>query len=117
MNSITTRDWQGIDGDLAQFVRDDSAKALEAFRVRPELIREQGNIEQATVQGGYGRKQLNELIQNAADAMDGLEGRIRVVLTADALYCANEGMPFHRSGYAALLLSHSSSKRDRKSVV
>lgn len=112
MDGISTSQWQGVDSELAQFVLNDSRKALESFRVRPELIREQGNIEQATVQGGYGRKQLNELIQNAADAMDGLEGRIRVVLTADALYCANEGVPFQRSGYAALLLSHSSSKRD-----
>lgn len=112
MDGISTSQWQGVDSELAQFVLNDSRKALESFRVRPELIKEQGNIEQATVQGGYGRKQLNELIQNAADAMDGLEGRIRVVLTADALYCANEGMPFQRSGYAALLLSHSSSKRD-----
>ncbi|GAA1356003.1 hypothetical protein GCM10009636_24520 [Arthrobacter koreensis] len=112
MDGISTSQWQSVESELAKFVLNDSRKALESFRVRPELVREQGNIEQATVQGGYGRKQLNELIQNAADAMDGLEGRIRVVLTADALYCANEGMPFQRSGYAALLLSHSSSKRD-----
>ena len=104
--------WQGVDSELAQFVLDDSQRAVEAYRIRPELVNEQSNIEQATVQGGYGRKQLNELIQNAADAMDGLEGRIQVVLTQEALYCANEGMPVQREGFGALLLSHSSSKRD-----
>ncbi|RAN72347.1 hypothetical protein B5P43_32850 [Bacillus sp. SRB_336] len=80
--------------------------------MRPDLIREHSNIELSISQSGYGRKQLNELIQNAADAMSDNGGRITVVLTKDALYCANEGVSFTDSGYQTLMLSHSSDKRD-----
>ncbi|GLB65925.1 DEAD/DEAH box helicase [Arthrobacter mangrovi] len=104
--------WAGIDGTIAKFIRTDAQSALEAYRVRPDLVREHSNIEQSISQSGYGRKQLNELIQNAADAMRGHGGRIAVVLTNDALYCANEGAPFTSSGYQTLMLSHSSDKRD-----
>ncbi|MCG2620856.1 hypothetical protein LVY72_02885 [Arthrobacter sp. I2-34] len=104
--------WAGVEGDIAEFIRADARSALEAYRVRPDLVREHSNIEQSISQSGYGRKQLNELIQNAADAMRGQGGRIAVVLTSDALYCANEGAPFTSSGYQTLMLSHSSDKRD-----
>ncbi|MGV2950812.1 sacsin N-terminal ATP-binding-like domain-containing protein [Glutamicibacter sp. AGC46] len=104
--------WAGVDSDLSRFVAKETLQAINAYKARPDLVREHSNIEQAITQSGYGRKQLNELIQNAADAIDNPNGRIRVVLTADALYCANEGMPFSSSGYRTLMLSHSSEKRD-----
>ncbi|MEB7503964.1 sacsin N-terminal ATP-binding-like domain-containing protein [Arthrobacter koreensis] len=90
----------------------ETRQALNAYIARPDLVREHSNIEQAITQSGYGRKQLNELIQNAADAVDAPNGRIRVVLTRDTLYCANEGSPFTEAGYRTLMLSHSSEKRD-----
>ena len=104
--------WAGLASPLSQFVAAETESALNAYRVRPDLIREHSNIEAAISQGGYGRKQLNELIQNAADAIKEPGGRINIVLTKDALYCANEGQPFTEAGFRTLMLSHSSEKRD-----
>lgn len=104
--------WAGTTSSLSRFVAAETASALNAYRARPDLVREHSNIEAAISQGGYGRKQLNELVQNAADAIKEPGGRIRVVLTTDALYCANEGQPFTEAGFRTLMLSHSSEKRD-----
>lgn len=104
--------WEGSTSALSLFVASETESALNAYKARPELIREHSNIEAAISQSGYGRKQLNELIQNAADAISDPGGRIRIVLTAEALYCANEGTPFTEAGYRTLMLSHSSEKRD-----
>lgn len=104
--------WADTGSDLSQFVASETRQALNAYKARPDLVREHSNIEQAITQGGYGHKQLNELIQNAADAVDVPNGRIRIVLTDGALYCANEGSPFTEAGYRTLMLSHSSEKRD-----
>jgi superfamily II DNA or RNA helicase len=104
--------WAGVTSPLSKFVAAETQSALNAYRARPQLIREHSNIEAAISQGGYGRKQLNELIQNAADAIKEPGGRIRVILTREALYCANEGHPFTEAGFRTLMLSHSSEKRD-----
>ena len=104
--------WAGTDSPVAQFVASETANMLGAYANRPDLIREHSNIELSISQSGYGRKQLNELIQNAADALREQGGRIRIVLTDQALYCANEGEPFTSSGFQTLMLSHSSDKRD-----
>ncbi|MGP4033851.1 DEAD/DEAH box helicase [Pseudarthrobacter sp. 1C304] len=104
--------WAGTASSLSKFVAAETESALNAYRARPDLVREHSNIEAAISQSGYGRKQLNELVQNAADAIKEPGGRIRVVLTTDALYCANEGQPFTEAGFRTLMLSHSSEKRD-----
>ncbi|MEW1950948.1 DEAD/DEAH box helicase [Pseudarthrobacter sp902506025] len=104
--------WAGVTSPLSKFVAAETQSALNAYRARPDLVREHSNIEAAISQGGYGRKQLNELIQNAADAIKDAGGRIKVVLTKDALYCANEGQAFTEAGFRTLMLSHSSEKRD-----
>ena len=104
--------WAGLASPLSQFVAAETESALNAYRARPDLIREHSNIEAAISQGGYGRKQLNELIQNAADAIKEPGGASKIVLTQDALYCANEGQPFTEAGFRTLMLSHSSEKRD-----
>ncbi|WP_267278097.1 DEAD/DEAH box helicase [Arthrobacter sp. CDRTa11] len=104
--------WAGRTSPLSKFVAAETESALNAYRARPDLVREHSNIEAAISQGGYGRKQLNELVQNAADAIKEPGGRIRVVLTTNALYCANEGAPFTEAGFRTLMLSHSSEKRD-----
>lgn len=106
------RPWEGSTSALSLFVASETESALNAYKARPELIREHSNIETAISQGGYGRKQLNELVQNAADAVSEPGGRVRIVLTDTALYCANEGLPFTEAGYRTLMLSHSSEKRD-----
>lgn len=109
---LVQNSWAGIDSPVAQFIAAETESALAAYAVRPDLIREHSNIELSISQSGYGRKQVNELIQNAADAMLGRGGRIKLVLTDNALYCANEGDPFTDSGFQTLMLSHSSDKRD-----
>src|SRR4029079_6480133 len=80
-------------------------------RVNPPLLEEQANIELAAAEGGYGRRQLYELVQNGADALLATGGRIEVVLTDDAFYCANEGAPIDVPGIRAILLSNVSQKR------
>ena len=85
---------------------------LESYRVDPLLVEEHANIELATSEGGYGRRQLYELIQNAADALiNDPGGAVHVVLTGSALYCANQGAPIDLDGVDALLRSHVSRKR------
>ncbi len=63
--------------------------------------------------GGYGRRQLLELVHNGADAMLAMPGgRIHVVLTTDHLYCANQGDAVDEDGIRALLHAHISHKHD-----
>ena len=90
--------------DAARHVAAESERSLAAYSAKPSLVREHANIERATAQGGYGHRQLYELIQNGADALNTTPGgRIAIVLTDDCLYCANEGAPIDRSGVEALL--------------
>lgn len=107
-------EWRGPEGRLGRWLEDFSRNTLSAYRTKPELVEEHDNLERNTVESGYGRKQLNELAQNAADAMEETTGRLSFILTADALYCANEGSPLGTEGLTALLMSHSSQKRDDK---
>ena len=105
-------EWSGTDSSVGEQVGILSERCLAAYRVNPSLVLEHANIEAATAQGGYGRRQLYELIQNGADALLGTgTGRIQVVLTPTALYCANEGSPIDIDGVGALLASHISMKR------
>jgi superfamily II DNA or RNA helicase len=103
--------WSGIDSVVAKRVTEVSQQCIEAYRANPLLIREHANIERGTAEGGYGRRQLYELVQNGADQLLGASGRIEVILTHDALYCANEGSSIDLSGIEAVLCSHLSSKR------
>ena len=97
---------------LAARIRERAQVCLDSYRVDPLLVEEHANIELATSEGGYGRRQLYELIQNAADALiNDPGGAVHVVLTGSALYCANEGAPIDLDGADALLRSHVSRKR------
>ncbi len=103
--------WAGIDSELGAHVRVQSDRCLAAYRENPLLVAQDGAIEISTAEGGYGRKQLYELIQNGADALVGRTGRISVVLINDTLYCANQGAPMSPKGVDALMTSHMSVKR------
>ena len=70
------------------------------------------NIERSIAEGAYARRQLFELVQNAADAMRDGSGRCEVILTSDCLYVANSGEPFTVNGVVALMGTHDSVKRD-----
>ena len=98
--------------DATRHLLSESERSLASYRAKPSLVREHANIERATAQGGYGHRQLYELIQNGADALIGTSGgRVSVVLTDEALYCANEGEAIDEWGVEALLSSHVSMKR------
>jgi superfamily II DNA or RNA helicase len=103
--------WAGTDSPLARHVVEQSERCLAAYRENPLLVAQDGAIEISTAEGGYGRKQLYELIQNGADALVGRTGRISVVLMNDTLYCANQGAPMTPEGANALMTSHLSVKR------
>ena len=89
----------------AEKLKQRASANLESYHVNAPLLKEQVNIELAAAEGGYGRRQLYELIQNGADALlPGGGGQIQVVLTNDAFYCANEGDPIDVEGVRAILL-------------
>ena len=102
------------ESEITDAVQKLSQSCLAAYQADPRLITEHVGAERAIAEGGYGRRQLYELVQNGADAaLDaGLTAaRIAVVLTSDALYCANQGNPITPDGVIALLSAHHSSKR------
>ena len=87
--------------------------ALDTYRRNPLLLREHVGHEESIRTGGYSTRTLQELIQNAADATRHSEGsgRIEVVLTADTLYCANDGSALTEAGLRALTHAFLSEKR------
>jgi hypothetical protein len=105
---------------MKQFLERRNQRLLSAYTELPSLLREHYGIEQTVLAGGYGYRQVMELIQNGADAI--LEGhedparrtgenRIHVLLREKHLYVANTGAPLSEDGVDALLSSHSSPKR------
>ena len=104
--------WAGSDSAVTRHVLEESRRTLDAYEVKPGLVKEHAAIERATRQGGYGHRQIFELVQNGADALIGhVGGRIKVLVAKDALYCANEGSPVTPEGAEAILSSHVSMKR------
>ena len=108
---MTKKEWSGTDSDVAQAVEKLSQETLAAYREAPRFVEEHANLERSAVEGGYGRRQLFELIQNGADELVDSAGRVEVMLTEQALYCANEGRALTVAGVGALLSSHLSSKQ------
>lgn len=119
MTTATRPAWTP-DPDLVVAVSDQFEMALSAYGANPNLISEHANHEESIRVGGYSNRALLELVQNAADAMagiaqdvDGVQGRVEIVLDPDgkALYCANAGRPFSRTGLTAITHAHLSAKR------
>jgi superfamily II DNA or RNA helicase len=93
-------------------VLDQSSRVLQTYAVDPGLVAEHANGERRITQGGYGDRQLFELVQNAADEIaDQPGGRIQVVLTEANLYCANEGNSVTPEGAETILRMSMSKKR------
>lgn len=106
------RQWEGAGGAVSQTVLAQSERCLASYEANPGLIEEHANIERSTTQGGYGHRQLYELVQNGADELqDEPGGCIHVVLTSSTLYCANLGSPITPEGAETILASHLSRKR------
>ncbi|MER6768319.1 DEAD/DEAH box helicase family protein [Streptomyces bacillaris] len=93
-------------------ILEQSARVLETYRVDPGLILEHANGERRITQGGYGDRQLFELVQNAADEIaHSPGGKVHVVLTNTHLYCANEGKEVTAEGAETILRMSVSKKR------
>jgi superfamily II DNA or RNA helicase len=105
------RGWSGTDSDIGKAVKKVSNETLAAYGEAPQFVEEHANLERAAIEGGYGRRQLFELVQNGADELIGSAGKVHVVLTDHALYCANQGKPLSAKGVGALLASHLSPKK------
>src|SRR4051812_41996681 len=104
------------ESDLAGSVLDvvvaQSHRVLETYRVDPRLIEEHANGERRITQGGYGDRQVYELVQNGADELlADPGGEISVVLTPTHLYCANQGAPITPQGVDTILRMGVSRKR------
>jgi superfamily II DNA or RNA helicase len=106
-------DWAGLDSAIARFASLETSSTLKAYEAQPNLIEEHVRIEQAVKEGGYSRRQVHELVQNASDAIQetGSRGCVRLVLTESALYCANEGAPIDQDGVKTILGAHLSRKK------
>lgn len=107
---MVARGWSAPDLALGGLVDEFRDKCIRVYREDPNRVEEDAGKERGIAEGGYGRKQIQELVQNAADALQGSPGRVQVSLTSDALYVANEGRPFEDSGVRALLYTHLSNK-------
>ena len=97
---------------VIETVLEQSARVLQTYAVDPGLVAEHANGERRITQGGYGDRQLFELVQNAADEIANEPGgRVHVVLTETHLYCANEGSPVTPEGAETILRMSMSKKR------
>ncbi|WP_449061622.1 DEAD/DEAH box helicase [Planomonospora algeriensis] len=97
---------------ILQLVIGQSARVLETYRIDPGLIQEHANGERRIKEGGYGDRQVYELVQNGADELRGDPGgEIAVVLTKSHLYCANQGSPITPEGVDTILRMGVSRKR------
>lgn len=105
---------------MKAFLEQLNRRRLQAYAADPGLLKEHYGIEELVLAGGYGYRQILELVQNGADAIleaheqdispaDG--NRIHVLLRESQLYVANTGAPLSEEGLDALLRSHSSPKR------
>ncbi|MFJ4121973.1 DEAD/DEAH box helicase [[Kitasatospora] papulosa] len=93
-------------------VLEQSSRVLQTYEVDPGLIPEHANGERRITQGGYGDRQLFELVQNAADEIaEDPGGTVHVILTDTHLYCANEGSPVTPEGAETILRMSTSRKR------
>ncbi|CAM5437965.1 DEAD/DEAH box helicase [Streptomyces aurantiogriseus] len=93
-------------------VIEQSSRVLQTYEVDPGLVPEHANGERRITQGGYGDRQLFELVQNAADEIAAEPGgSVQVVLTDTHLYCANEGEPVTAEGAETILRMSMSRKR------
>ena len=89
-----------MEQDLGALIEQLRIGVLGAYRSDRGLVREHHGIEEAVLAGGYGYRQVLELVQNSADAIleaselagsTSVVGRVEVVLNERFLYVANTG--------------------------
>ncbi len=102
----------GMGRRVVDVVLEQNKRALSTYASDPGRVEEDANNERRISQGGYGDRQIFELVQNGADELrDYPRGEIRVVLTGNTLYCANEGSPVTAEGAESILRMSVSRKR------
>src|SRR5688500_3166470 len=106
--------WRTEKTEVVREVERQAAKALTSYVDHDELVEEHVGQEQDARDGGYGRRQLFELVQNGADQLTKKDGRLEVVLTGDVMYCANAGRPFSSTGISSILHAYLSRKDDEQ---
>lgn len=99
--------WEGPQGELGAVVTAEAASTLKAYREQPHLVTEHANQERDTAQDGYAHRQLHELVQKSADALNhaGTGQSILVRLTEQCLYCADDGKPINQDDMRGLLFA------------
>ncbi len=100
------------DPSVLEVVLQQTARVLDTYRIDPGLIQEHVNGERRIKEGGYGDRQIYELVQNGADELrNDPGGEIAVVLTDTHLYCANQGTAMTPEGADTILRMGVSRKR------
>lgn len=100
--------WSKSTSDLALRVAAKAEQIRQGYRHDHMRIVTDHAIVSSISQGDYRARQIYELVQNGADAIgagsteqvDG--GKVKIVLTKDGLYCANQGAPFSFEGIEAI---------------
>lgn len=102
-----------IDPALQSHIIERQSKALRVYEEDHDLLVEHVRQEDSFRVGGYGTRQIPELLQNAVDALSagGGAGMVELRLADGALYCANEGAPFEAGGLTAVTYAFLSTKR------
>lgn len=102
-----------MDPALQEYIEERQATALRTYENDPDLLIEHVRQEDSFRTGGYGTRQVSELLQNAVDAVaaGAATGQVEIRIADGALYCANEGAPFARDGVRAVTYAFLSTKR------
>lgn len=102
-----------MDPKLRGYIEERQATALRTYENDSDLLLEHVRQEDSFRTGGYGSRQINELLQNAVDAIGASDatGTVEFRIADGALYCANEGSGFTRDGVRAVTYAFLSTKR------
>ncbi|RUQ06220.1 DEAD/DEAH box helicase [Microbacterium sp. HSID17254] len=102
-----------MDPALQDHISERQSRALRVYEEDHDLLVEHVRQEDSFKSGGYGTRQIPELLQNAVDALaaGGSPGMVEFRLADGALYCANEGAGFDADGLTAVTYAFLSSKR------
>jgi superfamily II DNA or RNA helicase len=106
--------WNNGDPALRAYVEERQSIALRTYEINPDLLEEHVGQEDSFRSGGYGTRQVSELLQNAVDALTSSQsaGTIEFRLADGALYCANEGVAFSEAGIRSVCMAFLSPKRE-----
>ena len=109
-------EWSNSTSELALRVTAKAEKIRRGYRLDHMRIITDYEIVSSIAQGDYRARQIFELVQNGADAIGAssgdaiVGGKVKIVLTKDGLYCANQGAPFSFEGIEAILYPIHSAK-------